>query len=104
MILTKAVALVASSSALKMRLNGKDIDIKGKCGKRNNLLEENRLQLNFSLVSNGRGNLRTYKDMEGLAVELFNNDPVVIEKLGENAFNRASWTKEVGVFSSVQDF
>ena len=42
--------------------------------------------------------------MEGLAVELFNNDPVVIEKLGENAFNRASWTKEVGVFSSVQDF
>ena len=42
--------------------------------------------------------------MEGLAVELFNNDPVVIEKLGENAFNRASWTKEVRAFFSVQEF
>ena len=50
--------------------------------------------LTFLIVQGGRGS-RSYQDLEGLAVDLFNNDPTVISVMGSKAFTRESWSEEV---------
>ena len=52
------------------------------------------LVLTFFIVQGGRGS-RSYQNLEGLAVDLFNNDPTVISVMGSNAFTRESWSEEV---------
>ena len=83
-----AFVLFATSNAVQMKTqDGEIVDIQG-----------TKIQINcssdFFIVQGGRGS-RSYQDLEGLAVDLFNNDPTVISVMGSNAFTRESWSEEV---------
>merc|ERR1712176_478474 len=41
-----------------------------------------------------RSGQRTFQNLEGLAVQMFNNDPDVIAVMGRNYFDEKSWTEE----------
>ena len=78
---------MVASEALQMKVS-KDVvvDIKG---------SRSRDFPRFYLIL-VRSGQRTFQNLEGLAVQMFNNDPDVIAVMGSNYFDEKSWTEEVG--------